>query len=86
MPIPPLNEERRRDLVKLVKRFGEEAKIALRNVRRDANEHLKKPRKTSTPPRTSARRPLTQVQELTDHHIEEINAALKKKEAEIMEV
>ncbi len=42
VPIPPLNEERRRDLVKLVKKFGEEAKIAIRNVRREANDHLKK--------------------------------------------
>ncbi|MCK7523250.1 MAG: ribosome recycling factor [Ignavibacteriales bacterium] len=45
IPIPPLNEERRKDLVKLVKKFGEESKVAIRNVRRDANDHLKKEQK-----------------------------------------
>jgi ribosome recycling factor len=86
VPIPPLNEERRRDFVKLVKKFGEEAKIALRNVRRDANEHLKKAEKDEHASEDERKKAEKQVQELTDKHIGTIDEMLRDKEAEIMEV
>jgi ribosome recycling factor len=86
VPIPALNEERRRDLVKLVKRFGEETKIALRNVRRDANDHLKVAEKedhVSEDARIPAEK---DVQDMTDKHVARVDELLKLKEAEIMEV
>ncbi len=86
VPIPPLNEERRREYVKLIKKFGEEAKIALRNIRRDANEHLHKAEKEDHISQDDVKRSEKQVQELTDKHIASIDQLLKVKEAEIMEV
>ncbi len=86
VPIPPLNEERRRELVKLVKKFGEEAKIAVRNVRRDANEKLKKLEKEKEITEDQRRDAETEVQKITDKHIESIDGIIKVKEAEIMEV
>jgi ribosome recycling factor len=86
VPIPALNEERRRDIVKLVKRFGEEARVAVRNVRRDANDHLKKAEKddhVSEDERTKAEK---DVQDMTNKHIEHIDELLKHKEKEVMEV
>jgi ribosome recycling factor len=86
VPIPPLNEERRRDFVKLVKKFGEESKVALRNIRRDANEHLKKAEKDEHASEDERKKAEKQVQEMTDKHIGMIDQVLKVKEAEIMEV
>jgi ribosome recycling factor len=86
VPIPPLNEERRRDFVKLVKKFGEEAKVALRNVRRDANEHLKKAEKDEHASEDERKKAEKQVQDLTDKHIASVDEMLRYKEAEIMEV
>jgi ribosome recycling factor len=86
VPIPPLNEERRRDFVKLVKKFGEEAKIALRNIRRDANEHLKKAQKDEHASEDEEKKAEKQVQEMTDKHIVNIDQLVKAKELEIMEV
>ena len=86
VPIPPLNEERRRDFVKLIKKFGEETKIALRNIRRDANDHLKKAEKEEHVSEDDRKKAEKQVQELTDKHIANVDQALKVKEAEIMEV
>jgi ribosome recycling factor len=86
VPIPPLNEERRRDFVKLVKRFGEEAKIALRNVRRDANEHLKKAEKEEHVSEDERKKAEKQVQDMTDRHIGLVDELLRHKETEIMEV
>jgi ribosome recycling factor len=86
VPIPPLNEERRRDFVKLVKKFGEESKVALRNIRRDANEHLKKAEKDEHASEDERKKAEKQVQELTDKHIGIIDQMLKAKEVEIMEV
>jgi ribosome recycling factor len=86
VPIPPLNEERRRELVKLVKKFGEEGKIAIRNVRRDAIEHLKKAEKDAHMPEDERKRSEQETQKSTDNHIKEIDALLGKKEKEIMEV
>jgi len=86
IPIPPLNEERRKDLVKLVKKFGEEAKVAIRNVRRDANDHLKKEEKEKRMSEDQLKDAEDEVQKLTDEHIKMIDDILKHKETEIMEV
>jgi ribosome recycling factor len=86
IPVPPLTEERRRNLVKLAHKHAEEGRVAVRNVRRDANEHLKKLLKEHEVSEDDEKHALGEVQRLTDQHIEEINSALKNKEAEIMEV
>ena len=86
VPIPALNEERRREFVKLVKRFGEETKIALRNVRRDANDHLKKAEKEDHVSEDARQKAEKDVQEMTDKHVARVDELLKHKEAEIMEV
>jgi len=86
IPVPPLTEERRKLLVKHAHKHAEEGRIAVRNVRRDANEHFKKLLKEHELGEDDERHALADVQKLTDEHIEEINAALKTKEEEIMEV
>ncbi len=86
VPIPPLTEERRKDLVKLVKKFGEDAKIAIRNIRRDANDHLKRQEKAKELSEDLRRDAEDEVQKLTDDHIKEIDDLIKRKENEIMEV
>jgi ribosome recycling factor len=86
VPIPPLNEERRRELVKLVKKFGEDGKIAVRNVRRDAIEHLKKEEKEKHMPEDERKRGEQQAQKETDKYIADIDKLLALKEKEIMEV
>jgi len=86
VPIPPLNEERRRELVKLVKKFAEEGKIAVRNVRRDAIEHLKKTEKQEHISEDERKRAEQETQKLTDKHIKEIDNHVAGKEKEIMEV
>ena len=72
--------------MKVAHKQAEEGRVAVRNVRRDANEHLKKLLKEHDVSEDDEKQALAEVQKLTDQHIEEINAALKKKEAEIMEV
>ena len=86
VPIPPLNEERRRELAKLVKKFGEEGKIAIRNIRRDTNEHLKKAEKDEHFSEDERKRGELEVQKFTDLHIKEVDNLLVLKEKEIMEV
>jgi ribosome recycling factor len=86
VPIPPLTEERRKELVKLVKKYAEDAKIAIRNVRRDANEHLKKSEKNKEISEDERDDLLEEVQKLTDEHIKEIDEITDQKEKEIMEV
>lgn len=86
VPIPPLNEERRKELVKLVKKFGEEGKIAVRNIRRDTNEHLKKAEKDEHFSEDERKRGEAEVQKFTDHFIKEVDNLLLLKEKEIMEV
>ncbi|NOX18228.1 MAG: ribosome recycling factor [Chlorobi bacterium] len=86
VPIPALTEERRKDLVKLVKKFGEDAKVAIRNIRRDANDHLKRQEKAKELSEDLRRDGEEEVQELTDDHIKEIDELIRKKEDEIMEV
>ena len=86
LPIPSLTEERRKELVKVVRRYAEEGKVAIRNVRRDVNDHLKKLMKDHELSEDDEKHALAEVQKLTDQHTAEIDAALKKKETEIMEV
>jgi ribosome recycling factor len=86
IPIPSLTEERRKTLVKHAHKHAEEGRVAIRNVRRDVNEHLKKLLKDHTVSEDDEKHALDQIQKLTDLHIEKINEMLKKKEAEIMEV
>ena len=88
LPIPPLNEERRRDLSRVVSRMGEEIKTAVRNVRRAANEDVKKLEKDKHAPLSedAAKKALEQVQKITDETIKEIEEIVKHKEAEIMHV
>jgi ribosome recycling factor len=86
IPIPPLTEARRKDLVKLTKKFGEEAKIAVRNVRRDANEHLKRKQKDAKLSEDLLKDAEHKVQKMTDDHIVIVDEILKHKEKEIMEV
>jgi ribosome recycling factor len=86
VPIPALNEERRRELVKLVKKFGEDGKIAIRNVRRDAIEHLKKAEKAEHMPEDERKRGEQDTQKLTDKYTKDIDNLLTMKEKEIMEV
>ncbi|NWG28859.1 MAG: ribosome recycling factor [Ignavibacteriaceae bacterium] len=86
IPIPALNEERRKELVKLVRKFGEESKVAIRNVRRDAIDHLKREEKEKKLTEDQLRDAEKEVQKLTDDHIKLIDEVLKHKEKEIMEV
>jgi len=86
VPMPALTGERRRDLTKIVKGEGETAKVAVRNVRRDANTQLKELLKKKSVAEDDERRAQDEVQKLTDRHIAEIDKALQAKEAELMAV
>ncbi|MDH4223393.1 MAG: ribosome recycling factor [candidate division Zixibacteria bacterium] len=86
LPIPPLTEERRQDLVKHVKKIIEDSKISLRNIRREANEALKKKEKDKEISEDDSRKGMEQIQKILDKQIEAVEELLKKKEAEIMEV
>ncbi|GMK48079.1 MULTISPECIES: ribosome recycling factor [Paenibacillus] len=83
--LPPLTEERRTELVKTTKKFGEEAKVAIRNIRRDANDDIKKLEKT-TISEDESRRHQEDIQKATDRFIAEVDKVLVAKEKEIMEV
>ena len=84
--IPQLTEERRKDLIKLVAKTGEQAKVAIRNERREANEAIKKMEKTSELTEDDSKKAQDEVQKLTDSHIKIIDDMLAKKEKDIMEV
>jgi ribosome recycling factor len=86
LSIPPLSEERRKDLVKHAKKLGEETKVTIRNVRRDANEELKKLHKDTKITEDELRKNQDEVQKFTDQGIQKIDEIIKKKEAEILEV
>ena len=86
VPMPMLTEERRRDLIKVVKSEGEDAKIAVRNIRRDANEQLKKLLKDKEVGEDDERRAQDDVQKLTDRFVAEIDKALQAKETDLMAV
>ena len=86
LPIPQLTEERRKDLVRQVRHMAEEGRVAARNVRRDCIHHLKDLEKNGDTGADDVRRAEERLQKLTDQHTDAIDAALKAKEAEIMEV
>jgi len=86
IPVPPLTEERRKTLVKLAHKHAEEGRVAIRNVRRDVNDHLKKLLKDHEVSEDDEKQAVAEVQKLTDQHVEHVNDILKRKEAEIMEV
>jgi ribosome recycling factor len=86
LPIPQLTEERRRDLVKQVRHMAEEGRVATRNIRRDAIHRLKELEKNGETGADEEHRAEDRLQKQTDEHIHQIDAALKAKEAEIMEV
>jgi len=86
VPMPPMSEERRKEMTKLVRHEGEAAKIAVRNLRRDANEHVKKLVKDKTATEDDLKRAEADVQKVTDKHINEIDSLVAAKEKEIMEV
>ncbi|QUD88514.1 ribosome recycling factor [Phenylobacterium montanum] len=86
VPIPPLTEERRKDLAKLAGKYTEQQKIAVRNIRRDANDHIKAAEKDGVIPQDEAKRMTDEVQKMTDDAVKRIDEALKTKEHEIMQV
>ena len=86
VPTPALTEERRRELTKVVRHAGEDCKIAIRNLRRDANEHLKKLLKDKAVAEDEERRAQDEVQKLTDRTINEIDRLVQGKEAEVLQV
>jgi ribosome recycling factor len=85
LSIPPLTEERRKELVKKVSKMGEERKISIRNIRRDANEMLKKMKKDSDITEDDMFKGQDEVQKITDDYVEKIDSICKKKEEEILE-
>jgi ribosome recycling factor len=86
LPMPPLTEERRRDLTKVVRHDGENAKVAVRNIRRDANEQLKKLLKDHEITEDDERRAQDDIQKLTDRFIADIDKIVAEKETEVMSV
>ncbi|TFG61254.1 MAG: ribosome recycling factor [Spirochaetales bacterium] len=84
--IPPLTEERRKEFVKVAKNMAEQCRVAIRNVRRDANEDLKKKQKESSITEDDFKKGTDEIQKMTDEFIKEINDLLEAKEKEIMEV
>ncbi len=86
LPIPPLTEERRKDLVKVVRKVAEDGRVSARNIRRDTNEELKKGEKAGEITEDDYHRLLEKIQEVTDGHIKKIDELLEIKEQEIMEV
>ena len=86
LAVPPLTEERRHDLVKVVRKHAEEARVSVRNIRRDANEHLKSGQKDGAISEDDSHKAVDKVQKLTDKYIEDVDTSLTAKEKEIMEV
>ena len=86
LSIPPLNEERRKELVKVVKKIAEDGKVAIRNIRREGIEDFKKLEKKAEITEDDLKNIEAEIQDLTDEYIEKINKILSQKESEIMEV
>ena len=86
IPLPPLTEERRKDLTKVVRHEAENARVAIRNVRRDAIQHVKDLKKDKQLGEDEERRAEEKVQKLTDEHVAKVDDMMGKKEKEIMEV
>ena len=84
--IPAVTEERRRDLIKVIKKFGEDSKVAVRNERRDANDELKKQEKSGEITEDDLKKSLEDIQKKTDKTIKDIDVIIAEKEKEIMEV
>jgi ribosome recycling factor len=84
--MPALTEERRRDLIKVVRHEAENARVAIRNVRRDANDHLKKLLKAHEVSEDDERRALEELQKMTDRYIAEIDRVLQVKEADLLAI
>lgn len=84
--VPPLTEERRKELVKVANKDGEEAKVAIRNIRRDANDEIKKLEKAGTISEDESRRHQETIQKTTDKYIAEVDKIVKEKEKDILEV
>ena len=86
VPMPPLTEERRKELIKVVRHEAENARVAVRNLRRDANHHLKEALKKKEVSENDERRAQDEVQKLTDRAVAEIDKLLQQKEAELLAV
>src|SRR5215469_3924944 len=86
VPIPPLTEERRKEIVKRLHHIAEDHRVSLRNIRRDANEHLKKLLKDKTISEDDERKALDEIQKTTDGYISKVDATAKGKEKEILEL
>jgi len=86
IPIPPLTEERRKELAKIAGRYAEQQRVAVRNIRRDGNEDLRKAQKDNVISQDEEKRMETEIQKFTDEAIKRIDEALKTKEQEIMQV
>lgn len=84
--IPPLTEDRRKEFVKVAKNMAEQSRVAVRNIRREANEALKKKQKSSEITEDDEKKGADEIQKLTDNYIKEINSLLEDKEKEIMEI
>jgi len=84
--IPPLTEERRKEFVKMAKNMAEQSRVSIRNVRRDANDELKKAEKDGEMSEDDLKRAEDEVQKLTDKYVEEVNTVLEAKESEILEI
>lgn len=86
VPLPPLTEQRRAELTKVVHGEGEQAKVAIRNIRRDANHQIKELLKDKQITEDEARRSETEIQQLTDRHVETVDKKVAEKEKELMEI
>lgn len=86
LSIPPMTEDRRKELVKVVHKRTEEERVAIRNVRRDANEHIKKQEKDKTVSEDESKRAQDEIQKITDKMVKEVDHIMELKEKEIMEV
>ncbi len=84
--IPPLTEERRKEYVKVAKNMAEQARVAIRNIRRDANDELKKAQKAGDISEDDEKRAADEVQKVTDEYVEKVNEAVETKETEILEI
>ena len=86
IPIPPLNEERRKELVKGMRKHGEDCKVAVRNIRRDVNDELKELQKKSAITEDEEKKGIERIQKMTDDFIKQIEDALNHKEKDVMQV
>jgi ribosome recycling factor len=86
IPIPPLSEERRKELIKICKKHGEDTKVHVRNIRREGNDELKHLQKDSKLTEDELRKSEAEIQKLTDQYVQKVDQILKKKEEEILEI